>query len=151
MAARGVALQPRLEDARVSLIHVADLAETLAAAVDKPPTPSIFEIDDGREGGYLYADMARAAGKALGRRVLPVAVPRAVMDGVAMVNGLAQAVGGPLHILTVAKVNEIFHKDWQAHDRRLAAAVACRPRFDLEGGFADTVAWYRRQGWLGRP
>jgi nucleoside-diphosphate-sugar epimerase len=150
LAARGIALQPRLEEARLSLIHVTDLAEALATAVDKPPEASTFEIDDGREGGYLYKDMARAAAKALGRSVWSVGVPRAVMDGVAALNGLVQAAGGPVHILSSDKVNEIFHKDWRVHDRRLAAAVPWQPRYDLEGGFGETVAWYRRHGWL-RP
>jgi nucleoside-diphosphate-sugar epimerase len=151
MASRGIALQPWLPDARLSLIHVADLAEAVALLVDKPPEPALFEIDDGREGAYLYRDMARAAGKALGRRVWPVAVPRPVMDGVATMNRVLQALGGPVQILNGHKVNEIFHRDWCVHDRRLAAAVPWHARYGLEEGFGDTVAWYRRHGWLRNP
>jgi nucleoside-diphosphate-sugar epimerase len=150
-ASRGLALQPLVEEARLSLIHVADLAEALATAVDKPPAPAIFEIDDGREGGYLYRDMARAAGKALGRRLWQVAVPRPAMNALAALNRFVQILGGPVQILTEGKVNEIFHKDWRVHDRRLAAAVPWRPHYDLEAGFGDTVAWYRRNGWLRSP
>jgi nucleoside-diphosphate-sugar epimerase len=147
-ASRGFALQPWLRDARLSLIHVADLAEALAVLVDKPPESAVMEIDDGHEGGYLYRDMARAAGKALGRRVWSVAVPRPVMEGVAIVNGLLQSVGGPVQILSGDKVKEIFHKDWCVRDHRWAAAVPWRVRYGLEEGFGDTVAWYRRHGWL---
>jgi nucleoside-diphosphate-sugar epimerase len=150
-ASRGIALQPLVAEARLSLIHVADLAEILAAVAEKPPAPGIFEIDDGREGGYLYADMARAAGKALGRRVWTLAVPRPVMDTVATVNRVTQALGGPVQILNAGKVNEIFHKDWRTRDRRLAAALPWQPRYDLQDGFGDTVAWYRRHGWLRSP
>ena len=56
--ARGIAPRPKLPDARLSLIHVADLAEALALAVERPPSASVYEIDDGREGGYGYGDMA---------------------------------------------------------------------------------------------
>ena len=55
------ALRPKLPDARLSLIHVADLAEALALAVERPPSASVYEIDDGREGGYGYGDMQAAA------------------------------------------------------------------------------------------
>jgi len=146
--ARGLAPRPKVADARLSLIHVADLAEALALALAQPPSPSIYEIDDGREGGYSYRDMADAAGRALGRRPLSLAVPRPVMAAVARANAISQSLGGAVQILTPGKVGEIFHSDWTVHDRRLAAAIGWRPRFDLATGFAETLLWYRRQGWL---
>lgn len=147
-AAWGLAPRPRLAAARLSLIHVADLAEALALAVERPLSPSICEIDDGREGGYSYRDMAAAAAAALGRTVRSLAIPRLVMDAIAAVNSAGHSLGSPVKILTPGKVNEIFHADWTVHDRRLAAAIGFRPRYDLSSGFADTILWYRRHGWL---
>jgi len=146
--ARGFAPRPKLPNARLSLIHVADLAEALAHAVERPPPASVYEIDDGREGGYGYDDMATAAGAAMGRIARSLAIPRIVMDGIAWMNGIGHALGGPVQILTPGKVAEIFHSDWTVHDRRLAAAIGLAARYDLAGGFADTVLWYRRHGWL---
>jgi len=146
--ARGFAPRPKLPNARLSLIHVADLAEALALAVERPPPASVYEIDDGREGGYGYDDMATAAGAAMGRIARSLAIPRIVMDGIAWMNGIGHALGGPVQILTPGKVAEIFHSDWTVHDRQLAAAIGLAARYDLAGGFADTVLWYRRHGWL---
>jgi nucleoside-diphosphate-sugar epimerase len=125
-----------------------DLAEVMAQAVERPPAPSTYEIDDGKEGGYSYRDMADAAGKALGRRALSVAVPRLVMAGLAEVNVLRNTLTGSREILTPGKVNEIFHRDWTVHDRRLSAALGFRPRHDLASGFRETILWYRQAGWL---
>lgn len=148
-AARGFALEPRIKEARLALIHVADLAEALALCLEKPAAvSSVYEIDDGCEGGYRYADLAQAASGALGRRIHELAVPRSVMKGVAAANRLTQALGGPVQILTDGKVSEIFHPDWSVRDRRLAQATGFTPRFDLGAGFRDTVSWYRAQGWL---
>ena len=146
--ARGLAPRPRVADARLSLIHVADLAEALALALDQPPSPSIYEIDDGKAGGYTYRDMADAAGRALGRTPLSLAVPRAVMAAIAQLNAIGHSLGGSVQILTPGKVGEIFHSDWMAHDRRLADALGLQPRFDLATGFRETILWYRAQGWL---
>jgi 2-alkyl-3-oxoalkanoate reductase len=146
--ARGFAPRPSLPDARLSLIHVADLAEALALAVERPPPPSVYEIDDGREGGYGYDDMQAAAEAAFGRTARSLPVPRIVMDGIARMQALGQALGGPVQILTPGKVNEIFHSDWAVRDRRLAAAIGFRSGYDLTLGFRDTILWYRRHGWL---
>jgi nucleoside-diphosphate-sugar epimerase len=146
--ARGFAPRPNLPDARLSLIHVADLAEALALAAERPPSDSVCEIDDGREGGYGYGDMQAAAEAALGRTARTLAIPRVAMDGIALLNGVSQALGGPVQILTPGKVNEIFHSDWTVHDRRLAAAIGFAARYDLARGFADTILWYRRHDWL---
>ena len=146
--ARGFAPRPNLPDARLSLIHVADLAEALALAVERPAAASVCEIDDGREGGYGYPDMQAAAEAALGRTARTLAIPRIAMEGVALVNRASHALGGPVQILTPGKVKEIFHSDWAVHDRRLAAAIGFAARYDLASGFGDTILWYRRQGWL---
>ena len=106
--ARGLAPRPKVADARLSLIHVADLAEALALALDQPPPPSTYEIDDGREGGYSYRDMADAAGRALGRRPLSLAVPRSVMAAIARVNAIGHSLGGSVQILTPGKVERNF-------------------------------------------
>ena len=147
-AARGIGPSPRGTAARLSLIHVEDLAEALALALDRPLPPSVYEIDDGRAEGYSYADMADAAGQALGRRVSRLAIPRPVMAAVAGLNGWRQALGGPTQILTAGKVAELFHADWVAHDRRLAAATGFAAQHDLWTGFRDAVLWYRARGWL---
>jgi nucleoside-diphosphate-sugar epimerase len=142
----GIAPQPRLPSARLSLVHVADLAEALALTVERPPASSTYEIDDGR--AYTYADMAAAAGEALGRQPWRLAVPQIIMSAVAGWNGLRQALGGGAQILTAGKVNEIFHPDWSAADRRLAAAIGFQPRYDLTSGFRNTILWYRAKHWL---
>ena len=141
---------PRAGDkgARLSLIHVQDLAEALALALAGAIAPSVYEIDDGHPGGYGYADMAEAAGRALGRRLIRVPVPRPLMSAVAGLNSLGQALGGSVRILTAGKVAEIFHADWVANDRRLAATTGFRARYDLWTGFGDAVRWYRAEGWL---
>jgi 2-alkyl-3-oxoalkanoate reductase len=144
MAARGFALQPNRPDARLSLIHVEDLAEALALALDRPLPSAVWEIDDGRPGGYGHADMAAAAAEGLGRSVSPLSIPQSLMATVAALNSVRPSA----QILTAAKVRELFHPDWVAHDRRLAAATGFAARYDLAEGFRHTILWYRRHGWL---
>jgi len=144
MAARGFALQPDRPDARLSLIHVEDLAEALALALNKLLPSAVCEIDDGRAGGYSHGDMAAAAARALDRRVHSLRIPRGLIGAVAGLNSLRRSA----QILTPAKVRELFHPDWVAHDRSLAAATGFAARYDLSEGFRHTIWWYRACGWL---
>jgi 2-alkyl-3-oxoalkanoate reductase len=147
--ARGIAPQPWGGDrARLSLIHAADLAAVLAACIERPPTPSVYEIDDGQVGGYGYADMAAAASAAIGRTPFALSIPRPVMLAAAAANGLRQSLDGSAQIMTFGKVREIFHPDWSVHDRRLADGLDFRAHYDLRHGFADTIHWYRRHHWI---
>jgi 2-alkyl-3-oxoalkanoate reductase len=147
--ARGIAPRPWLTvKALLSLIHVADLAAVLAACVERPPAPSVYEIDDGQVGGYGYADMTEAAAAALGRVPFAISVPRPVMLAAAAANSLRQSLGGSAQIMTFGKVSEIFHPDWSVRDRRLAAWLDFHAHYDLRHGFADTIHWYRRHKWI---
>ena len=147
-AKRGLALQPNLSDARLSLIHVADLVEALVLALDRQPPSGVYEVDDGREGGYSYADMAAATAAALGRPVRSVRIARSGVLPIAWANSLRNRLGGTVQILTPAKVGEMFHKDWTIHDRRWPKLTGFTPCYDLTRGFAHTIQWYRQHGYL---
>jgi len=144
MAARGFALQPAQPDARLSLIHVEDLAEALALALDRPLPPGVYEVDDGHPGGYRHADMAAAAAEAFGRRVRAIRVGRGPMNTVARLNGLRPGA----QILSPAKVRELYHSDWTVHENRLSQAIGFAARFGLVDGFRHTILWYRARHWL---
>ena len=57
---RGFAPRPMVAGARLSLIHVADLAEAVVRALESDLAASVYEVDDGHPGGHTYDDMARA-------------------------------------------------------------------------------------------
>jgi 2-alkyl-3-oxoalkanoate reductase len=141
MAKRGLALQPDRPEARLSLIHVEDLAEALALALDRPPAPGIYEVDDGHPGGYSHADMAAAAAESFGRRVRTLKVGQGTMAAVAALNGLRPGT----QMLSPAKVRELFHDDWTVQGQRLTGFSA---RYGLTEGFGHTISWYRARGWL---
>jgi nucleoside-diphosphate-sugar epimerase len=141
MARHGFVLQPDLPDARLSLVHVGDLAEAVAQALDPSVGPGVYEVDDGNPGGYGHADMAGAAAAALGRPVRRIRVGQGLMTVVAGLNTLRPGA----QILSTAKVRELFHPDWTA---RGARPMGFAPRIGLRDGFRDTILWYQAHGWL---
>jgi nucleoside-diphosphate-sugar epimerase len=144
---RGIGPLLGTESARLSLIHVGDLANAVGAVLaDERSAGLVAEVDDG-QGGYGWRAMIEAAADACGRRVRVVRVPMAIPYGLGLLNQvLARA--GYTPMLTPGKVREFYHSDWVCDPGPIMARTAWRPAVPLREGFAATVAWYRREGWL---
>lgn len=148
--ARGFAPLPGPGSGRLSLIHVQDLAAAIAVTVASEPEDSgaVYELDDGHPGGYSWREMIDAAADHFGVRPRLVRVPRPLLHGAAVMNGLLCRLTGGVPMLSLGKVREICHPDWVCHDQTFRSRTAWRPGLPLKRGFAETIAWYRREGWL---
>jgi nucleoside-diphosphate-sugar epimerase len=148
-ASLGLFAYPAARQSRVSLIHGADLATAIVAAVEAPAAlDPVYELDDGHAGGYAWPEIGAGLSAALGRRVRMVRVPRPVLTAIAAGVELHRRVAGSLTALSFAKVPELYHADWAAQGPRLEARTGWKPGFDLTKGFSDTLAWYRAIGWM---
>jgi nucleoside-diphosphate-sugar epimerase len=136
-------------DARISFIHVDDLADAVITVLGaERDQAGVYEVHDGEPGGYGWAAIAEAIGRAVGRRLRPLPVPRMALAAAAATGNLLQrALGRPM-MLTPMKLGEISHPDWACRDSGLEEAIGWRPKRRIEEGFRDAVAWYRSQGWL---
>jgi nucleoside-diphosphate-sugar epimerase len=147
--ARGIALLPPGRGNRVSLIHVADLAAAGVAVLDASSTNGrIYEVDDGRHGGYSWEDLVDIATRHLGRHPLRLRLPSILLTGAAYLNAFARRRSRHPPMFTPGKLREMLHPDWVTRDRSLLEATNWRPLHDAEIGFAETITWYRSHGWL---
>lgn len=143
MARRGVVtLPPR---GRLSVIAVADLARLLLTLATTESPRTIYEADDGT-GGWTYADFyARAVGDAVGRRVLPLPLPRGLLALAARADRLIR---GAKAKLTADRVAYFCHPDWTIDPLKRPPPALWTPRIDARAGLAETVRWYRARGLL---
>lgn len=144
MAKSGLILLP--PSGRLSLIHVDDLGRLLVGlAASADASGLLLEPDDGREGGWTHAEFGKAIGEALGRRVLGIATPRPVLDLCARADRLVRRGRAKL---TPDRVAYFCHPDWTVDPRRKVPGRLWTPQVETRRGLADTVSWYRKQGWL---
>ena len=145
---RGVAVLPGA-GGRLSLIHAHDLTAAVVALLDSPGHDgATLEVHDGQAAGYGWRDVAAAAGRALGRRVICVPLPRLALAPFVAVNAVARRAFGRAPQLTPDKLRELYHPDWVCRENPLAGTTGWTPALTIDRGFADTLAWYRAQGWL---
>ena len=145
MARRGIALVP---SGRMSAIYIDELARLLVALASDQGASigQIYEPDDGKPTGWSHRGFARAVGRAVGRRRLStVATPALLLKAGGRLDRLVRGGGAKL---TPDRARYIAHPDWVATDGARPPAELWRPEHDTDEALAETVRWYRREGWL---
>ncbi|MSP83482.1 MAG: NAD-dependent epimerase/dehydratase family protein [Alphaproteobacteria bacterium] len=132
--------------ARLSFIHVEDLAGGLVAAL-VGGLEGTHSIDDGHGGGYPWGEAFDLAARATATRVRHLRVPAGLVLGLGAIVGGGARVHGGRPFFTIGKAREMLHRDWTCDGDRLQVP-GWAPRIGLAAGFATTVAWYRAAGWL---
>ncbi len=145
MARRGIALVP---NGRMSAIYVDELARLLVAlAADRGASiGQIYEPDDGKPTGWSHRGFARAVARAVGRqRMSTLATPAMLLKAGGRIDKLVRRSRAKL---TPDRARYIAHPDWVATEGAHPPAALWRPELDTEDALAETVRWYRREGWL---
>jgi uncharacterized protein YbjT (DUF2867 family) len=129
---------------RMSVIAVGELIRLLLAL----PTSNalireVVEPDDGRPDGWDHRDFARAIGTAMDSEVLPLPLPRPVLNAIAALDALIR---GKNAKLTPDRVAYFCHPDWVSH--AMPPAEVWAPQKDTPTALAATAQWYREQGLL---
>ncbi len=143
LAKFGVALLP--PPGRMSVIEVSDLARLLLALVASNHGRKILEADDGVPGGWTHGDFGRAIGTAVGRHVLPIALPKAILSLAARADRLLR---GPTAKLTADRVGYLSHPDWTIDPAKRPDPTLWQAKVPTSQGLAATAAWYRAKGLL---
>jgi nucleoside-diphosphate-sugar epimerase len=132
---------------RASLIHVGDLARLVLALIPggEGVTHQVFEPDDGREGGWSHRELARAIGRAVGRRPWVPHLSRGTLERIARLDRLLR---GQKAKLTPDRIGYMVHPDWVCSPGSKPPSALWSPQVPTSDGLAATADWYRRQGWL---
>ncbi len=147
---RAAAVSPVLPllnpNGRVAMIHVEDAARQTAALAAMRPSARPIVLCDARPDGYSWRELMEAAARACGHRPRLAPVPDALVRAIGITNDFTLLLG-QTPMLSAAKVRELLHPHWGASPEELSE-VRPAAKYDLDNGFADTVAWYRNAAWM---
>ena len=147
MARLGFVTMPPDADGRLSVIHVEDLCHALLALLPEQEdlTAQIFEVDDGKPGGWTQASFARAIGWAIGKRISPVGIPKSLLRLGARADRLMRRDKAKL---TEDRVNYFCHDDWTIDPAKRLPSQLWQAQIETREGLKDTANWYRQNDWL---
>lgn len=130
----------------MSIIEAGDLARLLLQLADAADSiGQIYEPDDGKPEGWTHREFALCLGRAMDRSVLPLPMPRKIME---WASWLDVRLRGPKAKLTADRVAYFCHPDWVCTTHRQPPAHIWEPRMPTERGARLAARWYRAEGWL---
>lgn len=146
----GLGLVPVSTEARLSLIHVDDLARALLALAGGGPSGEILEIDDGMgaQGGYTHAGYQALIGAALGRRLWTLTMSEGALKAAAGVATVLAGLGGQLPKLSRDRARYLTHPDWVARGGNARLNGLWAPEISTAEGLAATISDARAKGLL---
>jgi nucleoside-diphosphate-sugar epimerase len=140
---KSIAVLPGRADARFSLIHVNDLARIVVEAASSTKT-GIVELSDGCAGGHDWRELVRVAAAVEQKSITCVFLPKFIAYAVAYLADAFSKLRDSASMISRDKVNELYHPDWVAR----GSGWPLKNPIDFAQGLAETLAWYRREGWL---
>ncbi|WP_349570567.1 NAD-dependent epimerase/dehydratase family protein [Azotobacter salinestris] len=120
------------DSARLSFLHVEDLAGAVLRWLEAPRAPAAtYELNDCQPDGYDWNGIAAIATQIRHEPVRRIAVPAPLLRGLARGNLLLSHLTGRAPMLTPAKVGELTHPDWSCSNEPICRALGWEPRIAL--------------------
>jgi nucleoside-diphosphate-sugar epimerase len=109
-----------------SLLHVKDFVSAIQCWLElNVSTNGIFELDDGKPGGYSYQSLATIAQEVWQRPVRCFSIPLTLVRLVANTNLWLSRLLHYAPMLTPGKVRELQHPNWLCDNKPLMHALPC--------------------------
>jgi nucleoside-diphosphate-sugar epimerase len=146
LAARGWFPLAAARDAAFTLIHVDDVSRALVTAAAHPgAVGQAFFL--GHPDPQREVDLLPRIAEALGRRYRPLRIPRPVLTLAARAGDIAWHLGRE-PLVDRWRLIELTGEGFVCAIDHAAATIDFRARVALPEGIAQTVRWYREEGWI---
>lgn len=131
----------------LSFIYVQDLVEACFLALHRGQRGAAYLLSDG--GDYNSRDFSLLLQKEMGvKSVLRITAPEAVLAVVCFLSEQWSKLTGKLSALNMDKLQLLKQRNWRCDIAPAQQELGFQPKWNLEKGVAETVAWYKQAGWL---
>ncbi len=132
---------------RVSLVHASDLADgIILAGESEASTGRTYFISS--KDVYPMPEIADLIAKILGKRPRKLTIPKSIAYAAALAGEAIAALTHKLPVINRDKVTDLSQACWGCSIERATNELSYCPQVALEDGLRETVAWYKREGWL---
>lgn len=148
LASLGLAVHPGNRSQWISIIHVRDCADAIVrAATHEAASGRTYFVanDEPVQWSTLFEKVRLAAGGSL---IADVEVPKSLVGLAAKAGDVAAQLTGSASLLTTEKTRLGKPAFWICSNERAKAEIGFRQAIALDVGIAETLRWYRANGWM---
>jgi nucleoside-diphosphate-sugar epimerase len=132
---------------RVSLVHAGDLADgIILAGESRDSTGRTYFISS--DEAYPMTEVADLIAKILGKRPRKITIPKPIAYAAALAGEAISALTRKPPVINRDKVTDLTQTCWGCSIERAKRELGYRQQVPLEDGLRETVAWYKREGWM---
>ncbi len=132
---------------KLSLCYVLDLIQALIKALKaNVPSGSVFLISDGR--AYTWLGVVKTVANLLGTNPHFIYFPKRLTSIMAMAAETVSKIGRQPIMFGRDKLKEILQDTWICDISNSMHGLGYQPNHSLKDGMAETISWYKAQGWL---
>ena len=144
---KGIEMTVGMTDQKLTFIYVKDLVRViLDSTLDSRKNVAYFVSDLEIYSSTLYNELIR---KALGRkRGFKLRLPIPLVKTLGFIVEKAGKLTGSYPALNIEKVNELEAKSWNCDTSNLVTELNFKPKYRLEEGLQESIAWYKEHNWL---
>ena len=131
----------------ISLVYVKDLVDgILLAAENTKAIGQTYFIADDRV--YSWREAFHIIAGALNKKTVPLRIPKSIVFLLAFFSENFYRLIGKTPAFNTQKAKEITQRYWGLNVSKAKSELGFIPKFTLERGAAETVRWYKENGWL---
>ncbi len=131
----------------LTFVYVADLVQAVYSALAKGVVCRSYFVSDGQVySSRTFSDLVR---KELGNPwVIRFICPLALLRVISFVAENVSRLSGKTSTLNGDKYKIMKQRNWRCDITPLVEELDYRPRYSLEKGVKEIIAWYKKEGWL---
>lgn len=131
----------------ITFVYVKDLVNAVFLAMQQDVVGREFFISDG--GIYHSTEFSDLIRKELGNPfMLRIKAPIWFLRIVCSISGYISSLRGKTTTLNRDKFHILCQRNWQCDIEPACKELGYTPEYSLERGVKETIAWYKKEGWL---
>ncbi len=130
----------------LSFIYIEDLVSLIYKALPSAIINCGYFVTDGKN--YSIKQFAGISKKVLNKKTIRIVAPLFIVKTAAIISEQFAVLTKKATLFTTDKFKEITKNNWACDPTETMTDFNFAPKYDLQHGVAETIDWYKKNGWL---
>jgi nucleoside-diphosphate-sugar epimerase len=130
----------------LSFVYVKDLVDCFFKALESDWKQKSYFVSDGNT--YTAEELNSTIKKHLNKKTIKITVPTFILKPTAYINEVIARITGKSPIFNMDRLHEFKSVNWSCNINETIVDLNYEPKYNLDKGMAETIKWYKENGWL---